>query len=196
MIDDDGLDLACGHTADRAGSGTVLQHGLAHIVAVEPVALAGTYLLIEDIDGTSFVDDLRGDAETNVLRGRDGNDILRGRGGDDTLDGGRGADQLYGGTGNDVFQFGAPNQGGDSIADFVVGDDTLAFGGAGFGGLAVGTLSASNFAIGAAADADDFFIYSPATGRLFYDADGNGSGPPCLWPHSPARPRSAQRISR
>ena len=41
LVDDGGLDLARGHAADRAGSGAVLQHRLADIVAVEPVALAG-----------------------------------------------------------------------------------------------------------------------------------------------------------
>ena len=41
LLDDRRLDLARGHAADRARSGTMFQHRLTDIVAVEPVALAG-----------------------------------------------------------------------------------------------------------------------------------------------------------
>jgi serralysin len=45
------------------------------------------------------------------------------------------------------------------------------------GGLAPGTLLASQFAIATAAiDADDRIIYNSTTGALYYDADGTGSG--------------------
>ena len=38
-----------------------------------------------------------------------------------------------------------------------------------------GTLAADNFAVGAAADANDFIIYNDTTGALSYDSDGNGT---------------------
>ena len=45
-----------------------------------------------------------------------------------------------------------------------------------FVGLAVGTLVANAFTIGAAAaDAADRIIYNAATGGLFFDRDGTGA---------------------
>src|SRR5690606_13417092 len=41
LVDDGRLDLTGRDAADRAGSSPVLQHGLADIIAVELVALAG-----------------------------------------------------------------------------------------------------------------------------------------------------------
>ena len=46
-----------------------------------------------------------------------------------------------------------------------------------FTGLALGALPAGAFRTGTSAqDADDRIIYDPATGNLFFDADGNGGG--------------------
>ena len=46
-----------------------------------------------------------------------------------------------------------------------------------FGALSSGALAAGAFKVGAVAtDADDRIIYDSATGALYYDADGNGSG--------------------
>jgi serralysin len=46
-----------------------------------------------------------------------------------------------------------------------------------FTGLAVGTLSADAFHIGAsAADGSDRIIYNDDTGALYFDLDGNGTG--------------------
>ncbi len=71
----------------------------------------------------------------------------------------------------------------DSITDFSVVDDTIALDQTIFSALpASGTLSASAFRAGtAAADADDRIIYDNATGRIYYDADGNGAGAQVLF---------------
>ena len=115
----------------------------------------------------------------NVLKGGEGNDTLNGGGGSDTLDGGLGADVMTGGASADKFQFMNGLGGGnvDTITDYKVVDDTIQLNDAAFGGLALGTLSASAFFIGAAAaDASDRIIYNSATGALLFDADGNGAG--------------------
>jgi hypothetical protein len=44
--------------------------------------------------------------------------------------------------------------------------------------LPLGTLSEDLFAIGAAADADDLFIFDPLSGALSIDLDGDGGGAP------------------
>ena len=56
-------------------------------------------------------------------------------------------------------------------------DDTIQLDDAIFASIGP-AIDASEFVIGAAAaDANDWLIYNSATGRLFYDADGNGAGP-------------------
>ena len=70
----------------------------------------------------------------------------------------------------------------DSIADFTVGQDLIMLDRAIFGAVAAGTLAGSAFVAGTAAlDADDRILYNSATGEIFYDADGNGSGAATLF---------------
>jgi len=87
---------------------------------------------------------------------------------------------LTGGTGRDLFRFNsAPAVNNiDKITDFSVIDDTLQLDHAIFTQLgAHSVLNSDKLNIGpAAADANDFIIYNPSTGALFYDADGNGAG--------------------
>ena len=63
-----------------------------------------------------------------------GNDELVGGAGDDTLIGGLGADTLTGGAGHDHFVYQSAAEGGDTIKDFAVAEDSLNFSAAGFGG--------------------------------------------------------------
>jgi len=94
------------------------------------------------------------------------------------IDGGLGNDKLTGGAGSDNFIFStALSANIDKITDYNVAQDTIRLENAVFTGLAEGVLSASAFAANAsgnAADASDRIIYETDTGKLFYDADGNG----------------------
>jgi hypothetical protein len=142
--------------------------------------------------GTAGKDNFLGGAGGDVFAALAGNDRLLGMGGDDRLDGGAGADDLDGGDGADVLIGGLGNdtlRGGsgpdifrfdtalknniDTIVDFNVIDDTIQLENSVFAKLkVVGGLASGNFAVGAAADGDDYIIY--AGNGLFYDPDGNG----------------------
>jgi Ca2+-binding RTX toxin-like protein len=149
-----------------------------------------------DIEGNDGNNTLNGTANGEIIRGMGGNDKLNGNGGADRLYGGKGKDNLKGGDGNDTL-FGSSgkdkltgnagadtfvfnhfgNKSADRVMDYSVADDTVWLNNAKFSSLANGALNAANFVSGAAAvDADDFVIYDATTGKLFYDADGNGAG--------------------
>jgi Ca2+-binding RTX toxin-like protein len=130
-----------------------------------------------DGSGTSTPITATGDAGSDRLTGSRGDDTLSGGAGFDTLTGGRGDDTLAGGSGRDFFNFLSPNDGIDTIQDFNVDEDLIRVSAAGFGGglTAGATITADQFALGAAAaDAGDRFIYNDANGKLFFDVDGTG----------------------
>jgi predicted extracellular nuclease len=112
-----------------------------------------------------------------------GNEIL-GNAGANVLNGGAGGDFLFGLGGADTFAFTTALGGGnvDHVGDFLALDDTVALDHNVFTGLGVGALGANAFALGTAAgDADDRIIYDQASGRLWFDADGNGAGAQVLF---------------
>ncbi len=159
-------------TSEASPSGgidTVISSVTRNLTAnLENLTLSGT----ADITGS-------GNALNNVIIGNSGANTLYGLDGADTLNGGLGADTLQGGTGADSYVFSTALGGGniDSVVGFSVVDDTIVLSNAIFTGLAIGTLAAGAFRIGAAAaDADDRIIYNSTTGALFFDADGNGGG--------------------
>lgn len=129
-----------------------------------------------------------GIAGNDLLIGGAGDDFLAGGAENDTLDGGTGNDRLRG-TGDDPSEDGADRfaftvapgaTNADLIEDFVSGADTILLDGNAHGSIgASGDFAAGDvrFRAGASAqDADDRVIYNGATGELWYDADGNGSG--------------------
>jgi Ca2+-binding RTX toxin-like protein len=129
---------------------------------------------VENLAGSAYNDTLIGNGSANVLQGGDGNDLLNG---------GNGSDRLVGGNGTDVFRFtGTPNAATniDTLTDFRGVDDSIQLENNIFTKLAnTGVLSSSNFrahASGDAGDSNDFVLYETDTGKLFYDADGNGAG--------------------
>ena len=73
-------------------------------------------------------------APNETINGTPGNDTLVGGLGDDTLIGGLGADTLTGGAGRDHFVYQSAAEGGDTIKDFAVAEDSLSFSASGFGG--------------------------------------------------------------
>jgi len=134
--------------------------------------------------GTNGTNILNGDGGADTLSGLAGSDVLLGGDGDDQLNGGAGSDGLNGGNGADLFVFadalGAGNV--DAVQDFASGVDRLLVDHNVFTGLASGALPASAFVTGTGAqDADDRIIYNPATGELWFDADGNGAGAAILF---------------
>ncbi|MBI2314417.1 MAG: hypothetical protein HYU77_18165 [Betaproteobacteria bacterium] len=148
--------------------------------------------------GAGGDDVLYGGAFNDTLFGGAGNDVLRGAGGNDSIQGGFGDDLIYGGAGNDVlsgdggndtltgglgadrFMFTAaldPVGNVDTLLDFEVGVDKFLLDPAVFTALSAGALATESFRAGTtAADADDRILYDSATGSVFYDADGSGTG--------------------
>lgn len=156
---------------------------------VEQLGLYGTSVI--NGTGNNLNNKINGNETINVLQGKAGNDFLKGFGGadviqadagNDTLDGGNGKDILTGGTGKDVFQL-TTQESVDTIADFLIQDDTLQLENSVFTRLtATGQLTTSMFRSGAgvttAADTNDYVIYNNTSGKLYYDADANGASVP------------------
>lgn len=149
--------------------------------AAQDTGGAGTDTLtgFENAIGSYYSDTIIGTGGNNTLVGSGGNDSLNGGGGNDILFGGLGNDSLTGGPGLDSFRFDSTLSSlanVDRITDFSVADDTIHLARSIFRALAsTGTLPAAAFRTGVAAvDADDRIIHDPTTGRIHYDADGNG----------------------
>jgi serralysin len=137
-------------------------------------AAGDTYNSIENIAGSKFDDNVFGNSANNIVNGVAGNDLIKGYGGNDTLTGGAGADTFNFNTALDA----ATNV--DTISDFNVADDTVQLDNVVFAALAAtGALAPGFFranATGTAQDSNDHIVYETDTGKLFYDADGNGAG--------------------
>ncbi len=162
------VDNAGDKTFESGGGGTDLIYASVSFVltdaqeveSLSTVTWESTNAL--NLTGNGLANQLFGNAGANRLDGRGGNDVLHGKGG------------------ADIFAFttvlGANNV--DVVHGFSAVDDLIALENNGvFVGLSGGALPASAFVIGTAAqDASDRIVYDQPTGRLFFDADGNGAG--------------------
>ncbi|MEA3028826.1 MAG: hypothetical protein QOG13_151 [Sphingomonadales bacterium] len=161
------VDHAGDAVAEAAGQGRdVVYAKVSYILA----AGSSIEVLSTNLQAGTAAIDLTGNELANEVYGNNGAN---------QLNGGAGGDYLLGFGGADSFAFTTGLGGGnvDIIGDFSAVDDTILLENAVFTGLAAGALAAGAFVIGtAAADADDRIIYDSATGRLFFDADGNGAG--------------------
>lgn len=132
----------------------------------------------DELYGDSGNDALLGFSGNDYLNGGEGFDELNGEEGDDTLVGGLGVDTLIGAAGQDTFILSSDPNDTDWIADFITDEDLLIIDESGLSkGLAAGQLKANRFVVGARAqDRGDRVIYNPASGGLFYDANGSDRG--------------------
>ncbi|WP_442582845.1 calcium-binding protein [Mesorhizobium sp. ASY16-5R] len=172
-----GADLLNGGSgADRASYASATKAvivSLANPTINSGDAFGDSFVSIENLSGSNYDDFVFGNSATNALNGGAGNDSIKGYGGKDTLTG-------Y--TGADIFVFNSALSAStnvDTITDFSVADDTIQIDNAFFTGLPTGVLAASAFranSTGLAGDASDRVIFEFDTGRLFFDADGNGAG--------------------
>lgn len=141
------------------------------------------------LDGRKGKDSLLGGAGEDTLWGRNGADTLRGGNRNDTLHaggqndlllGGNGRDRLSGGKGADRFAFASADEGGDTLLDFDAKQgDRLLFRSGNFAGLTSGPLDSKHFEsnnTGLASQADVRFVFNTSDSRLYFDADGSGSG--------------------
>jgi Ca2+-binding RTX toxin-like protein len=129
---------------------------------------------VENLVGSKFNDLLTGNGVANLIQGGTGDDTINGRGGNDTLTGHSGKNIF-------VFDTALSATGNvDTITDFSRVDDTIQLDNTIFTKLlATGALASGYFranATGAAQDKNDHILYETDTGKLFYDADGNGAG--------------------
>ena len=133
----------------------------------------GNNLEFLSLTGTAAINGT-GNTLGNTISGNTGNNVLSGLGGNDTLTGGEGID---------TFRFASAISSTtniDVINDFVKGEDRIELENSIFTKFgATGVLTASNFvssSTGLAVDSNDYVLFETDTGRLFYDADGSGSG--------------------
>lgn len=131
----------------------------------------------EHIDGTRRADEIYGKGGDDGIGGHRGDDLIDGGAGDDRLHGGEDHDKLIGGTGDDTFIFRsfAPDD-SDRVVDFKHKADNIELDASIFTALDAGQLLNSEFVLGSKAlDKNDYVIYNPDTGKLYYDDDGSGA---------------------
>ncbi|MEQ1578120.1 MAG: PQQ-dependent sugar dehydrogenase [Hyphomicrobium sp.] len=126
-------------------------------------------------------DQVRGGAGHDTLLGGGGNDTIGGGEGDDYINGGGGHDTLFGDAGADRFVFNTPiiAQNSDHILDFQTGVDVIVLDSAVFTQLAglQGPLQAEYYSLGQNPEsAQTRIIYTPETGTLTYDVNGDRAG--------------------
>ncbi len=97
-------------------------------------AQGDSYSLIENLEGSAFVDVLAGSNAANTIFGRAGNDVLLGQGGNDTLfgddgndtlNGQSGADTMNGGKGDDIYFVDSTSDAANETSEFFSGNDRV-----------------------------------------------------------------------
>ncbi|MGA0532715.1 hypothetical protein [Hansschlegelia sp. KR7-227] len=127
-------------------------------------AKGDVFVSIENVIGSRYADAIHGDDASNYLNGMLGKDTLYGHGGADKFD----------------FTTAIKTTSADVIGDFEHGVDDIRLEGDIFKDIGFGrggAMQAKHFYTGTAAhDANDRIIYDRASGKLFYDADGDTAG--------------------
>lgn len=170
------------NTASDALAANVTRTETLNIRAVDGVVAGSVTVLRMDTNGLTD-----SELRLNVTAGA-GSDFLSGGAGADTIVAGDGNDTVTAGAGNDSITLGNGTDtlvfnsltGLDTIADYVVADDSIQLSRTAFTTLGpVGALAAAEFESGAglvnAVNATTRLIYNTATGDLYYDADGSAA---------------------
>jgi autotransporter-associated beta strand protein len=166
--------LGDGVTIVGTGNGDVIDAG--HTVMGQPLPTEHA----DWIDGRGGKDKIAGRGGNDWLQGGKGDDHLSGGKGDDRLEGGDGSNVLKGGGGSDTFalkpglEVGGRADGHVWIKDFDIDRDLIELDGEVFAVLGP-ALDPSEFRLGRTAkDADDHILYDTNSGRVRFDADGQG----------------------
>jgi hypothetical protein len=159
---------------------------ISYTLAADEKDLIATGSGSVNLTGNAAANVIKGNKGANTVNGALGNDTLFGNEGNDKIYGALGRDVLSGGTGKDVFVFNTkPNATNvDKVIDFSTKHDTIWLDNAIFTKLGTAgstshpaALSKSYLALGTKAkDYNDYLVYDAGTGKLYYDADGSGSG--------------------
>jgi Ca2+-binding RTX toxin-like protein len=147
-------------------------------------AQGDTVRRFESLLGSGFGDTLSGNTGNNVINGGGGDDSINAWHGNDYIFGGAGNDTLKGSLGADRFYFDTALNAVtnvDTITDFSPVDDFMMLDDGVFSAIGqLGYLAAERFASvspgGNATNVNQRIVYEQSTGKLFYDADGSGSG--------------------
>jgi Ca2+-binding RTX toxin-like protein len=168
-----------------AGLNVTLQQGAGPFTMTVAGDGTDTYSNMEGVIGSAFNDTINGSGLNDVLRGGGGNDTLNGNAGVDILTGGAGADTLTGGGGADTFVFNSALNNVDTITDFDATVDHIQLDPTIFGAIGA-TLDANEFVSAPGAnpgDSNDYILFDPTTGDLYYDSDGTGGQAKILIAH-------------
>ncbi|MEN9395927.1 MAG: hypothetical protein RLZ81_457 [Pseudomonadota bacterium] len=180
--------LAAGQTTDVVASYTVTDEHGASSTSTLTITVTGVAeaTVMTPGSGGPGSDTLTGSTGNDVLYGGPSGDLLYGEAGNDALFGDQAVDSLHGGLGNDTLTGGAGNDLyyfdtalSSTNIDTIVGEngDLIMLDNTVFGLGTSGTLAATAFkSLSGSVDADDRILYDTATGNLFFDADGSGSG--------------------
>ncbi len=172
--------------ADASGTDTVKSATTYTLLGgFENLTLTGT-TAINGI-GNSANNTLTGNGMNNTLTGLGGNDKLLGGNGNDQLKGGGGNDTLTGGAGNDKFFFDTAlnaSTNKDTILDFTHGGtfttgDKIVLKSSLFHNLTIQNGIGNHLDIVGNSDGaqglQDWIVYDPTSGALFYDSNGSAA---------------------
>jgi Ca2+-binding RTX toxin-like protein len=158
-----------------SASGGVALHLSATAHIVNSGTIGGQVTLSGKAD---YLDSSRGHIAGPILAGA-GNDTIMGSADGDTIRGDAGNDRLTGFGGDDHFVFTSAlsaKTNVDTIVDFTHGHDVIELGGKIFKGIGAALDSGEFYAAKGATkahDSSDRIIYDTASGKLYYDSDGN-----------------------
>lgn len=177
-VEIDGLGVTIRAKGIDGGEDAIIVKGFGGNDKIDASDLASDsmVLIAEGGDGD---DDITGGDGGDQLVGDNGRDDLSGGKGGDIIAGGFKADTMRGGSGKDMFVVGNEVITGkaDEILDFKSGKDSFGLVGEELTAALNGNVTSGEFREGLnAQDGNDHLIYHELTGRLFFDADGDGAG--------------------